>query len=422
MKTVVTGLLHGRMAKTFSLFLCAVFVATVFSVPVKAVDDTGDYWVTKEPIPPSFSPGGPDRACAGVAVNGKVYVIGGYGTFGGHTSANQEYDPATDTWATKASMPTARSATAIGVVNGKVYVLGGNPGLGSTNVVEEYDPETDTWTTKAPMPTARFGLEVGVVNGKIYAIGGFLDYVPFFTPTAVVEMYDPLMDTWTTKASMLSPRGYFGAGVVHEKIYAVGGYLSWPPVASNEEYDPATDTWTAKAPMAVPRSSPEISVVNNRLYVIGGVLADNLFVPTNEEYNPATDQWTTRAPMFTPRTEFALGVVNNKIYAIGGWLYGVGVNNNEEYTPPAPEDPETLLQGLITTIDLWYLPKGIENSLISKLTNAQQSLDNGYQEESISQLNALINEARAQRNKKLTSEQADIIIEEVLRIIAAIQG
>jgi len=126
--------------------------------------------------------------------------------------------------------------------------------------------------------------------------------------------------------------------------------------------------------------------------------------------------------MFTPRSEFALGVVNNKLYAIGGWLNGVGVDSNEEYTPPALEDPETLMQELNTTINLCNLPKGTKNSLTSKLTNAQQSLDNGYQEEAISQLNALINQARAQRNKKLTSEQADMIIEEALRIIAAIQG
>src|SRR3989304_2228204 len=104
MRTIITGLLPGGMAKTFSLILCVVLVSTVFSVPAKAVDDNGDYWTTKAPMPPSYDGGGPYRACAGAVVNGKVYVIGGYGTYGGHTRANQEYDPATDTWATKASM------------------------------------------------------------------------------------------------------------------------------------------------------------------------------------------------------------------------------------------------------------------------------------------------------------------------------
>ena len=39
--------------------------------------------------------------------------------------------------------------------------------------VEEYDPSTDTWTSKASMPTARYLLGAAATsNGKIYAIGG----------------------------------------------------------------------------------------------------------------------------------------------------------------------------------------------------------------------------------------------------------
>jgi hypothetical protein len=54
------------------------------------------------------------------------------------------------TWTQKADMPTARFIPGSAVVDGKIYVIGGAPvSMGATAVVEEYDPATDTWTTRA---------------------------------------------------------------------------------------------------------------------------------------------------------------------------------------------------------------------------------------------------------------------------------
>ncbi|PYJ61740.1 MAG: hypothetical protein DME24_05770, partial [Verrucomicrobia bacterium] len=54
--------------------------------------------------------------------------------------------------------------------------------------VEGYDPASNTWTTKAPMLTARYYLAAAEVGGKIYAIGGAsssgasLNVVEAYTP------------------------------------------------------------------------------------------------------------------------------------------------------------------------------------------------------------------------------------------------
>ena len=45
---------------------------------------------------------------------------------------------ATDTWSSKAVMPTARYGLAAAAVNGIVYAVGGNPGGYVTNIVEAY--------------------------------------------------------------------------------------------------------------------------------------------------------------------------------------------------------------------------------------------------------------------------------------------
>jgi len=80
-----------------------------------------------------------------------------------------------------------------------------------------------------------------------------------------------------------------------------------------------------------------------------------------------------------------------------------------------------LYQGLVETIETWNLPKGTENSLTSKLQNAIQSLEKGQQNAAINKLNAFISEVKAQSNKKLTSEQADLLTSEAQRIINMIQ-
>ena len=135
---------------------------------------TPNAWVAKAPIPTAR-----DGATA-ATVNGRIYVVGGrirddYAIPPVETffATNEEYDPATNIWATRAPMPTARNQPASGVVNGKIYVMGGRTtGLSQLDVNEEYDPLTIAWTTKAPMPTARAylgGNGAAVVNGKIYA-------------------------------------------------------------------------------------------------------------------------------------------------------------------------------------------------------------------------------------------------------------
>jgi hypothetical protein len=224
---------NGMKTKAIAVMLVMLFLTSImtFVNPVRAI--SGDYWTSKAPLPPTWP--GPYRACAGAAVNDRIYVIGGYGTYGGWTNVNQEYNPATDTWTTKAPMPAPRGYFGMGVVNNKIYAIGGWPNY-ATN--EEYNPATNTWTTKAPMPTTRWSFGIGVVYNKIYAIGGWPNY-------ATNEEYNPATNTWTTRAPMFTPRGDPAIGVVNDKIYAIAGWTVVDGFGygldANEEYTPPED-------------------------------------------------------------------------------------------------------------------------------------------------------------------------------------
>ena len=72
--------------------------------------------------------------------------------------------------------------------------------------------------------------------------------------------------------------------------------------------------------------------------------------------------------------------------------------------------PTEETEHIIEDIEEMGLPQGVENSLVSKLENAIDSMERGQYNAAANQLNAFINQVEAQRGKKITEEQADELI------------
>jgi N-acetylneuraminic acid mutarotase len=132
----------------------------------------------------------PGEGVVGGVINGKFYLAGG--TFGGGpgslaTAALIVYNPATNSWTTKASMLTARRNHAGAVINEKLYVAGGNDNSdGTLKTAEVYDPVTNRWTSIASMPTEQGGAASTVASGKLFVIGGYQVFL-----TTKVQAYSP---------------------------------------------------------------------------------------------------------------------------------------------------------------------------------------------------------------------------------------
>lgn len=319
-----------KTIKQASVALFAIALAlAVLGAPSWAIAQSGT-WASKASMPAARS------GMAVAQINGILYAAGGQSandcTFLNRVEA---YDPATDTWVTKPPMPTRRVALAAGVINGVLYAVGGSIGCGPrTGALEAYDPATDTWIAKSSMPTPREGLVAGVINGILYAVGG-VDASG--NSLGIVEAYNAATNTWTTKASLPTPRNSAAGAVVNGILYVAGGISSvgCGPCDTLQAYDPLTDTWTTKASMPTARHSVAADTANGILYVMGGRAASGSDVSTVEAFNPATDSWTSMAPMPTPRQQLGVGAVNGVLYAIGGfdtpsnsWLA-----TNEAFTP-----------------------------------------------------------------------------------------
>ena len=241
--------------------------------------------------------------------------------------------PLDGVWSTLAPMPTPRSEVAAAELRSRIYVMGGF-GVGAT-ANEEYDPETNTWRRRDPIPEQVNHAAAVALDGKVYLIGGFDNG---FRPIDRVWSYEPATDSWTSLARLSSARGALAAAVVDGKIYAIGGRMLLGDVGTTDVYDPATHTWSPLSPMPTPRDHVAVAVVDGVIYVIGGRLetfARNL--DANESYDPSTDTWARLAPLPTVRSGIAAGVVGGAIYVFGGEEVAGTFDTAEWYHPGTDE-------------------------------------------------------------------------------------
>jgi len=276
-------------------------------------------WSTKRSLPQALAGSG------GSVIGDSAYVIGGRDSSGSRYNTTYLYIIPADSWALRASMPTPRAHVACAAVNGKIYVIGGWVGSTATNVVEEYDPATNAWRSRATMPTPRYTMGTAVANNKIYCIGGMDMSGSVFS---AIEEYDPVADTWAVKTPMPTARIGPGAGEVGGKIYVAGGSNLSQALYVNEEFDPALNTWTSKASIPTRRYCLGCFSYGNKVYGLGGYDYLN-YHTTVEVYDPASNTWASEIPMQNARQSMAVGLKGDTVYVIGGWNNGAVAFNEE---------------------------------------------------------------------------------------------
>uniref|UniRef100_A0A6N2MBV9 F-box domain-containing protein n=1 Tax=Salix viminalis TaxID=40686 RepID=A0A6N2MBV9_SALVM len=142
---------------------------------------------------------GPVKAEFGVVVlYGKLLVMAGYSVIDGTASASAdvyEYDSCLNSWRKLASMNVARYEFACAEVNGKVYVVGGYGVDGdSLSSVEMYNPDTDKWILIESLRRPRRGCFAYGFGGKLYVMGGRSSFT--IGNSKFVDVYNPEGRTW----------------------------------------------------------------------------------------------------------------------------------------------------------------------------------------------------------------------------------
>jgi len=355
------------MSKFLPFMLLFFFIsgsfATIFN-PVFASELVENSWNIKTPMNQA-------RADLGVvAVDSKIYAIGGYTTFSeaainayypiGYVGTNEQYDPITDKWVTLKSMPTPRGNFAIVAYQNKIYCIGGGTcnkdGWIKCDTVEVYDTITDSWSTKASISYDGMCVQANVIEGKIFVINRV--YPESGNVIYELYLYDPVTDLWTQKASIPRPDDiavysdifYSFSIAMDNKIMVYFKYMYgyWAFKGKVMTYDPKTNAWNEEGTPPV-MSGPYQSLgeglnsatgswattgvyAPKKVYVLGLTANDNEG-QSNWVYDPESDTWSFAKAMPVDRAGFGVAVVDDILYVIGGTINGSFSNIVEQYVP-----------------------------------------------------------------------------------------
>ncbi|MBT8108015.1 MAG: hypothetical protein KJP17_07245 [Gammaproteobacteria bacterium] len=243
---------------------------------VQVYDPESDTWI----IAPSMLRAVTNHVA--VALDGKIYVIGGEEEFVPMSDVMQEYDPATQMWTQRASMPTARRSAAAAALGGRIFVVGGSSGGMDVAAVEAYDPATNSWTSLAPLSEPRRDLGAAVVGGELFVLGGYTGmHIPDAGYRRLVEVYDAAGNTWSVAEDMPIPRADFACAVVGTDLIVAGGGNWARGLDDVSTMDAPSGTWHMKTAIPENMGLPRGEAIDDKMYVID---SDDTY-----EYTPGND-------------------------------------------------------------------------------------------------------------------------------------
>ena len=203
-----------------------------------------------------------------VAVDGLVYVLGGFGDGFDPWATGWVFEPQPNGWSEIADLPLSVGAGAAVEIEGIIYVVGGVP-LGTS--LYAYDPRDDIWETLAPMAQAREHTAAVVYEGDLWVLGGRWEDAMLNS----VEIFDTESGAWTSGPSMQEARSGFGATVLGGRIFVAGGEVfdqsnGFVATALDtvEQFD--GETWTFVEPLPRHLHGVPMVTVGDSIYVLSG--------------------------------------------------------------------------------------------------------------------------------------------------------
>ena len=203
--------------------------------------------------------------------DGKVIVVGGYGTGGVITGTAETFDPEHMTWTSLAATSPRTLHTATLLKDGRLMVAGGIDATGVLNSVFAYNPGTGLWSPLMSMPSKLFGHTATLLlDGRVLVAGG--NDGNGETNNSLI--YDPLANSWTPNNFPLTVARYGHTSTLlpDGAVMISGGQRKAGPIPVPVEiYKVGGSSWTAGNRFQVPRTNHTMTLgLDGKVYAIGG--------------------------------------------------------------------------------------------------------------------------------------------------------
>jgi len=236
-----------------------------------------------------------------VYLDGVLYMFGGAPGLSQPTAEAWSLDTKAPgaQWKALAPMPTARISAYAAAVNGKIYIIGGWYLNGTARVVPpqvlEYDPAANTYATKASMTSPSYFMSGAVVENKIFVMGGIINNA-YSNST---QVYDPATDKWAGSTASTLTSGHATASAIGNVIYLIGGNTStttYFKTVLKGTVSGTTITWKKMGDFPIFIAGAASGVANGTLFVAGGVNAEGSKASVYK-YDAVKDKWSVSFQM-----------------------------------------------------------------------------------------------------------------------------
>ncbi len=278
--------------------------------------------------------------------NQTAIYVGGADPSGSPLTTCELYNPATGSWSLAASMAIPRERhTCTLLPDGRLVVIAGNTSpiydvSSPTASIEIYDYVTNTWSSGEALSVARQNHTATLLlDGTILVVGGYTGS----GTTASAEIYDPSTGTCKTVAPMILSRHDHSATLLNDgRVLVIGGRSGGSGsdyFTESEIYDPSTNTWTVVGNMAQARIKGSlITFSDGTVLASGGRNTPNTSAPGSEVFLSPFTSWTSTSAMFQPVTwQTSTLLPNDRFLVTGGIIDANWTSSFSAVTTPTCE-------------------------------------------------------------------------------------
>ncbi|HET9407547.1 MAG TPA: Ig-like domain repeat protein [Candidatus Sulfotelmatobacter sp.] len=252
--------------------------------------------------------GARSRHFAVVMGDGRVLVGGGTTTGGGTTNTAEIYDPSANSWTQISPLTTARAnATAAVLQDGRVLIAGGDNSGVPNNTIEIYDPSTGNFSFAGTLSSPRTQHAMAVLqDGRVLIVGGF----DGTNSLASSDIFDPVAGSISAGPNLATARyAHSATTLFNGQVAVIGGAGAGAngtvDLASIELFDPMVGTFTtSSATLTTAREGHQAFLLpnNNSVVIAGGT---------------STGVAQASAEMFTPQISTSNGAWTYAVTATG---------------------------------------------------------------------------------------------------------
>lgn len=287
-----------------------------------------------------------------------AYVGTGFGgpDAGSKLSTFYKYDPVKDNWEQIATMADpndpfnnlGRTGASAFAAAGKGYVATGfDSAYRALKDMWAYDPSTNSWSQKASLPAS--------AEARYYAVGfSVKDFGYIGTGTTGSSgsylsdfwKYNPATDSWTPANSLKDKRRQAVAFVINDSAYVVTGTGTSETSTRMYVYDATNDQWNEKSQIknatdfsydddytTIARYGAVAFVINNKGYVTTGSSS------TTWEYDPINDRWDEKTAFDASSRTTAVGfTVKGRGFVSTGISSSTNLDDLREFLPTEEND------------------------------------------------------------------------------------